>query len=78
MLEFLDPISSLIDQGLPADIIYVDFHKAFCKTPHEQLMLKIEAHGIVGRVSGWIGDWLPEGRQQCVVLNGSNSEWADV
>ena len=61
---------SLIDQGLPADIIYFDFQKAFDKMPHERLLLKVETYGIVGRVSGWIRDWL-KGRQQCVMLNGS-------
>ena len=45
--------------------------------PHERLLLKIEAHGTVGRVSGWIRDWL-KGRQQRVVLYGSYSEWPDV
>ena len=51
LLEFLESISSLIDQGLLADNIYLDFQKAFYKVPHEHLMLKVEAHGIVGRVS---------------------------
>ena len=40
-------------------------------------MLKVKAHGIVRRISGWIGDWL-QGRQLSVVLNGSYFEWADV
>ena len=36
-------------------------------------MLKVEAYGIMGRVSGWIRDWL-KGRQQRVVFNDSYSE----
>ena len=40
-------------------------------------MFKEEAHGIVGRVNGWIRDWLKV-RQQHVVWNGSCSEWLDV
>ena len=57
-------LHSLIDQGLPADIMYLNFQKAFDKVPHERLPLM--AHGIVGRVSVWIIDWL-KGRQQCKV-----------
>ena len=49
-LEFLESIS-LIEQELPADIIYLDSQKAFDKVPHERLLLKVKVHGIVGRVS---------------------------
>ena len=42
LLEFLESISSLMNQGLYADIIFLDFQKAFDKVPHERLMLKVE------------------------------------
>ena len=73
----MESISSLIDQGLPADIIYLDFQKASDKVPHQQLLVTVKVHGIVERVIGWIRDWL-KGRQQRVVLNGSYSKWADM
>ena len=34
MLRFLEEITKWIDEGLPVDIIYIDFQKAFDKGPH--------------------------------------------
>ena len=31
LLEFLDLISNYVDQGIPVDVIYLDFQKAFDK-----------------------------------------------
>ena len=50
LLEFLEFVSSYVDQGHPVDVIYLDFQKAFDKVPHRRLMLKINSLGIVGDV----------------------------
>ena len=44
---FLEEITELIDKGLPVDIIYLDLQKAFGKVPHQKLLLKLKANGIV-------------------------------
>ena len=77
LLEFLETITKLIDDGHNVDVIYLDFSKAFDKVPHVRLMSKVRAHGIVGEIAGWIEEWL-NGRQQRVVLNGKESKWANV
>ena len=59
------------------DSIYLDFSKAFDKVPHKRLLRKLEAHGIEGKVLRWINAWLTD-RQQRVVLNGHESDWAAV
>ena len=59
------------------DVIYLDFRKAFDKDPHKRLMVKVKAHGIGGKIWGWIDDWL-SGRKQWVILNGRESNWIDV
>ncbi len=41
------------------------------------LLRKVRAHGIDGKVLGWIGSWLGNRRQR-VVINGSKSEWGHV
>ena len=38
MLCFLEEITKWIDEGLPVDIIYLDFQKAFDKVPHQRLL----------------------------------------
>lgn len=77
ILEFLEYVTNYIDQGLPVDVIYLDFQKAFDKVPHKRLLLKLKSLGIVGEIYGWIEDWLKE-REQRVVYLGSHSEWIKV
>ena len=77
LLEFLETITKLIDEGHNVDVIYLDFSKAFDKVPHVRLMSKVRAHGIVGEIADWIEEWLTN-RKQRVVLNGKESSWADV
>ena len=66
-----------IDQGLPVDLIYLDFSKAFDRAPHARLERKLKSHGIGGFVSDWITEWLTD-RVQRVVVNGQTSEWSPV
>ena len=55
LLEFLESIINMVDQGLPVDISYHDFQKAFDKVPHRRLLLKLKALKVV---LDWIADWL--------------------
>ena len=49
LLEYLEDLTKLIDEGNCVDIIYLDFAKAFDKVPHQRLNAKINA---ALRVSG--------------------------
>ena len=40
--------------GSPVDVVYLDFHKAFDKVPHQRLLLKLKAYGIGNDVINWI------------------------
>ena len=77
LLEFLENVTENLDRGVPMDIVYLDFSKAFDKVPRLRLLEKIKAHSINGRLLKWIENWLTN-RQQRVVLNGSYSEWSKV
>ncbi len=77
LLEFLDRVTTLIEDGDSVDVIYLDFSKAFDKVPINRLLDKIKAHNIRGNVHKWITEWL-SGRMQRTVLNGSFSEWCEV
>ena len=46
LLEFMEIITEHVDDGLPVDVIYLDFQKAFDKVPHTRLIEKVKAHGI--------------------------------
>ena len=77
LLEFLNLLTRLVDEGHSVDVLYLDFSKAFDKVPHARLIDKLNAVGIGGRVLQWIRAWLSD-RKQRVVLNGHASEWLPV
>ena len=77
LLEYLEVLTKLVDEGHNVDIVYCDFAKAFDKVPVRRLLIKMEAHGITGKVLEWVEKWLT-GRKQRVVLNGKSSNWSDV
>ena len=67
----------LIDDGSPVDVIYLDFHKAFDKVPHQRLILKLKSHGMGNSIINWIEQWLNDRRQR-VVVDGEISSWKSV
>jgi hypothetical protein len=77
LILFLDELTKAVDNGIPADVFYLDFSKAFDKVPRERLIIKLEAKGVTGRLKTWIGNWLT-GRTQRVVINGESSESSEV
>jgi hypothetical protein len=77
LIEFLDYLTDILENGGTADAIFLDFAKAFDKVPRRRLIEKLRARGIEGRVLTWIEEWLT-GRQQRVVLQGETSTWEDV
>ena len=52
------------------DVIYMDFQKAFDTVPHRRLIQKVGAHGIEGRLLGWLTDFLANREQRVVVPQG--------
>jgi len=46
LLEFMEEVTRLVDEGVPVDVIYLDFAKAFDKVPKERLLEKLRAHGV--------------------------------
>ena len=63
LLEFFEEVIDYVDKGIPVDVIYLDFQKAFDKVPHKRLMEKVQALGITGRIADWLVEWLSN-RQQ--------------
>jgi hypothetical protein len=77
LLEFFEKVTSVVDQGSPFDVIFLDFAKAFDKVPKERLLEKLRAHGVRGELLDWVRAWLTD-RKQRVVLNGECSSWEEV
>jgi len=77
LLEFLEDVTLNIDEGRPVDVIYLDFSKAFDKVPYQRLFRKLYSHGIGGKITQWIQNWLT-GRRQKVGVNKTYSDWENV
>ena len=51
MLCFFEETTKWLDEGSPVDIMYLDSQKRFAKLPHQRILLKLKAHGIVMALS---------------------------
>jgi len=77
LLEYLNILTKLVDDGHCIDMIYLDFAKAFDKVPTQRLLAKMKSNGIKGKTLQWVHSWLT-GREQRVVLLGEASAWSWV
>ena len=46
LISFYDRVTSLVDEGKAADIVYLDFSKAFDTVSHRSLLGKLATHGL--------------------------------
>jgi ribonuclease P/MRP protein subunit RPP40 len=74
MLEYVDILSSSIEQGIAIDVLYTDFSKAFDTVPHQRLIAKLSVYGIDQKTTYWIEDFL----KQQNLLGEHSSTWDDV
>jgi ribonucleases P/MRP protein subunit RPP40 len=56
-------VTKAVDSGLPVDVFYLDFSKAFDKVPKERLLVKLRAKGIEGGLADWLHNWLSDRTQ---------------
>ncbi|MEW8547738.1 MAG: reverse transcriptase family protein, partial [Candidatus Thiodiazotropha sp.] len=73
LLEFLEDVTTALDNGEDVDVIYLDFCKAFDKVPHKRLLKKLWGYGIRGNIYSWILDFLSD-RKQYVKVCGISSD----
>ena len=77
LLLVIEEWTDMLERGIPVDVAYLDFQKAFDSVPHQRLLRKVEAYGIKGGLRDWIEAFLSE-RKQRVKVNGSKSAWSEV
>ena len=74
LLAHYENILSALEHNRSADVIYLDFAKAFDKVDHGILMHKMKSFGITGQIAIWIHNFLSGRRQQVAVDNTISSE----
>ena len=77
LLEVLNVWTEALMHGVPVDVLYLDFCKAFDSVPHLRLLKQINSFGITGKASNWIKAFLSN-RTQKVRVNGAESQWTPV
>ena len=73
-ISFYNCVTRLVDKGKVADVVHLDFSKAFDTVSHSILLGKLATRGLDRYTLLWVGNWL-EGCAQWVVVNGVKSSW---
>ena len=68
LIEHLDHVNNLLEQGKSVDVIYLDFAKAFDKVDIEVTLRKMKDLGIQGKLGRWIHSFLND-REQAVTVD---------
>ena len=73
LLEHFDVILDILDTGANADVVYLDFAKAFHKVDHKIVLSKMKDMGITGMMYEWLESFLLN-RYQSVMVNGTSAQ----
>ena len=77
LLHHYDELLHICSNSSNADVIYLDFAKAFDKVDHKILLQKIWRFGFRGKIYNWLKAFLTN-RKQRVIVDGVLSSLADV
>jgi hypothetical protein len=72
LISHFERILEILDCNANADVIYLDFSKAFDKVDHKILLKKLESFGIAGNLLNWFNSFLSN-REQYVIVDGQKS-----
>ena len=77
LLAHIDRIICILERNKNADVMYLDFSKAFDKVCHVKLIQKLKSYNIGGKLLKWLENFLSE-RYQQVIVQGISSESGKV
>ena len=69
--------TAAVDKGIPVDVIYIDFSRAFDTVPHSELIKTLVRLGISVKLTRWISSYLSN-RKQRVMIEGTFSRWEHI
>ena len=72
LIQLTDDIAHTLDRRKQADLLILDFSKAFDKVPHRRLAHKLDWYGVRNKSLAWITAFLKD-RTQRVLLDGETS-----
>lgn len=77
LLDHFDLLLEILQSNNNADVVYLDFRKAFDVVDHHILLRKLKKLGITGKIGKWIHQFLND-RSQYVNVAGSKSKTEPV
>ena len=77
LLNHFEGLLEMLEKNSNADVLYLDFAKAFDKVDHTILLQKLKSFGIDGKIHLWLKNFLSN-RQQYVLVNGIKSKGENV
>ena len=72
LIQLTDDIAHTLDRSKQADLLILDFSKAFDKVPHRRLAHKLDWYGVRNKSLAWITAFLKD-RTQRMLLDGETS-----
>ena len=72
LIQLTDDIAHTLDRRKQADLLFLDFSKAFDKVPHRRFAHKLDWYGVRNKSLDWITAFLKD-RTQRVLLDGETS-----
>lgn len=64
LLSSVNDWTTSVDRGLPVDVVYLDFSRAFDRVPRRRLLTKLNHYGIRGDLLLWIEAYLTDRKFQ--------------
>ena len=77
LINITNDFGKALDSGKEVRVVFCDISKAFDRVWHKGLIHKLKQSGISGNLLKWFQNYL-YGREQRVVINGSNSNWLPI
>ena len=77
LLELVEELTTTLESGKQADVLIVDFSKAFDKVNHSLLLHKLQRYGVQGTTNTWIANFL-NNRRQAAVVSSASSHFVNV
>jgi hypothetical protein len=77
LINITNNFGKALDSGKEVWVVFCDISKAFDRVWHKGLIHKLKQSGISGNLLKWFQNYL-YGREQRVVINGSNSNWLPI
>ena len=53
LISVMEAWTDTLQNGVPIDVVYLDFSKAFNSVPHQRLLVKLREYGIQGKLFDW-------------------------